>query len=93
MRTKIQTPLKPVLLIAAVMCCLLFSCGNWERPENSPNCNKWQLTLRHNWADYTTVVCDSCQMLSEREAFVWTNGKKTRLYAKKIRAHYLPCNN
>lgn len=76
-----------ILLVAG-----LISCGNLEAPKNSPNCNKWQLTLRHNWADYTTVVCDSCQMISEKEAIVWTSGKQTKIYAMQIRAHFLPCN-
>lgn len=70
----------------------LFSCSTQTQEEvnNEPEKYKWQIRCYYdnNWS-WTTVKCDSFQMVSKTEAYVWVDGRKTKIIAEELRPlHY-----
>ena len=68
----------------------LFSCSIQTQEEGNNEPEKWQIKCYYdnNWS-WTTVKCDSFQMMSKTEAYVWVDGRKTKIIAEELRPlHY-----
>lgn len=73
----------------AFLYCLLtvgiLSCSTEKTPKQG-----WYLKSYYdnNWS-YTTIQCDSLQMISKQEAIVWVNGRSTKIVGEELRPlHY-----
>jgi len=69
----------------------LYSCTTQtnENTKNEPE-YRWQIKCYYdNNFSWTTVKCDSFQMVSKTEAYVWVDGRKTKIIAEELRPlHY-----
>lgn len=76
-----------ILLVAG-----LFSCSE-TKPKNDPNCGQWILVYSNdsNWSKQT-IICDSLQMVSNKEAYVYVKGIKTHIFVEKLYPMFIPCN-
>lgn len=79
--------LKTVLLI------ILFSSCKEKKRDIDPNSYQtgvWYLTCYHdNGWSHSTVSGDSIQMISITEAYIWNNGRRTKIVAEKIVPLYI----
>lgn len=57
----------------------LFSCS-----VNKHKDSKWKLTIKYDKRCVTYIYCDSISMSSKKEAYVWRDGVKTKIYANEI---------
>ena len=76
-----------ILLVAG-----LFSCAE-TKPKNDPNCGQWILGYSNdnNWSRQA-IICDSLQMVSNKEAYVYVKGIKTHIFAEQLYPMFMPCN-
>jgi hypothetical protein len=75
------------LMLVILLTFALISCSKKE-PE--PKLEGWYLRVEYDkgWS-WSTIKCDSLQMVSKTEAFVWVNGKKVRIIGDSlIPRHY-----
>jgi hypothetical protein len=71
----------------------LFSCLEKQEPRNHPNFGQWILGYSNNngWSRQV-IVCDSLQMVTDKEAYVYVKGTKTHIFANKFYPMFTPCN-
>jgi hypothetical protein len=69
----------------------LSSCAE-IKPKNDPNCGQWMLGYSNdnNWSRQS-IVCDSLQMVSNNEAYVYVKGIKTHVFAEQLYPMFEPC--
>lgn len=58
---------------------LIFGCKANDTKYN------WYVQIRHTKTDYTTIFCDSVQMVSQHEAYIWIDGQKSHIFGKQLR--------
>lgn len=76
-----------ILLVAG-----FFSCSE-TKIKNDPNCGQWILGYSNdnNWSRQA-IICDSLQMVSNKEAYVYVKGIKTHIFAEQLYPMFMPCN-
>ena len=68
------------LLVAGLLSC------STETETKEQKLEGWYLKSYYdNGWSWTTVKCDSLQMISKTEAIVWENGKETKIIGEELR--------
>jgi hypothetical protein len=91
MKNKLWKTIKSRRFLYALLTAVLLSCSTQKQDDvKEPEKYEWQLKCYYdnNWS-WTTVKCDSFQMVSKTEAYVWVDGRKTKIVAEELRPlHY-----
>lgn len=81
---------------AFIACCILLAAGqltscSGNKQVAPSDCGRLYLRVNQSWGEYTTIYCDSLNMITASEADVWLNGRKMHVVGKTLRPHFVPC--
>ena len=61
-------------------------------PKGALTCGEWVLSYSNdNGWSRQGIICDSLQMISAKEAYVYVKGVKTHIFADKLYPIFVPC--
>lgn len=70
----IQDNMRKIVAISILIPTLIFMASCHDREFNMRVCSGKDFTYTETW-----IKCDSFQMISQTEAFIWVDGKKMRI--------------